>query len=244
MSSAAARHMILLSPVRLWGESVVGSHPPEPQPEIRKAGLGLRAMAVLALILLLLLFAFGFSSSANFKLLKPGEVMVTSRTPLKLAAGFAVEKDTRARPLLWQLDSRSYGSGGACVIGDLAKLEPALERSCSVNAECNQHWDAFVTTNANEPKLDAPAWGKGNGYCVAKRCWYRPGRATCAIQAPTPWSDGAQSMPSPELAHVDRLLGPNATIDWKVVTCANRAGWGGDDSSCAESQGIYNPSSL
>jgi hypothetical protein len=146
-------------------------------------------------------------------------------------------------PVVAGIQDTSHGSGGACIVADLAKHgAPAL--SCTTNAQCSQAWVDYNQANLDNPNYDAAAFGVvPNGHCVANRCWYRPADAACQRRPfPNVWSFGQHEVGPIDFAHVARMYGQDAKIDWQVITCANRAQSDGTDApSCAQSSGIYDP---
>lgn len=176
-------------------------------------------------------------SPPEYRVFRPGPVVPTGNDPFVLVGNFSVAPD----PITSPIEETSHGSGGACIFGDLA-AHGAPEQSCSSNAECHQAWATYHQANLSNPDYDAAAFGSvGNGSCVANRCWYRPGGAACARRPfPNVWENGNHKFGPFSLTHVARLYGEDADIDWRVVTCANRARPDGTDAaSCLQGVGIY-----
>jgi hypothetical protein len=178
------------------------------------------------------------SGNWDFRQLRPGPVVADRGDVFSLKARFSV---TPSRGGL-TIAGRSHGSGGACLIGDLAQFG-APEQSCTSHSQCNQAWAAYHQANLGNPDYDAARFGAvGNGYCVSNRCWYRPGAQAC-VRRPSPnsWEIGTHEFPV-DVGHVGQLYGYENRVEWQVLTCMNRAQpGGGDDTACAQSNGIYLP---
>lgn len=181
------------------------------------------------------------STPPDFRILKPGPVIPEGPDSFLLSGKFTVARTTNVTPI----ENRSYGSGGACIYGDLAKVG-APEVACSSSSQCNQAWANFYEANKDNPKFDTASFGANTtnpGQCIANRCWYRPTPAACARRMPpNSWELGSHQFGAFSVHHVARFFGEDAKIDWQVVTCSNRAQHSGtDDRSCAQGQGIYSP---
>lgn len=186
------------------------------------------------------------ANPAEFKILNPGPVIKDQGNPLSLKGRFAAVPD----PSGSGIEGRSHGSGGACIVGDLAK-HGAPEKSCVKNTECNDALQQYRQDNPTNPNIQAIS--TGGGYCIAKRCWYRPSGNACVRKSFTDgtWSVGAHEIGPIQINHIAALYGADAVIDWQVVTCANRAKADGTDAgviggvsepgACSASQGIYLP---
>jgi len=176
----------------------------------------------------------------DFRELRPGPVSRDHGDRFSLNGRFTVTPSKGGTTIA----GRSHGSGGACLVADLA-AHGAPEQSCTSHAQCNQAWGAYHQANLSNPDYDAARFGAiGNGYCVSNRCWYRPGVQACVRQAyPNVWEKGSHEFGPVDVQHVGRLYGQDARIDWQVLTCANRAQADGTDSaaSCSQSNGIYLP---
>src|SRR5262245_5180951 len=201
-----------------------------------------RRFAVVAAIMTIsagLSVAAAQTAGTDFRQLRPGPVYPDRGDFFSLNLRFNVTPSKGGTTLA----GRSHGSGGACLIGDLA-AHGAPELSCTSHSQCNQAWAAYHQANLSNPDYDAGRSGAiGNGYCVSNRCWYRPGPQAC-VRRPSPnsWEIGTHEFGPIDVQHVGRLYGFDKRTDWQVLTCANRAvAGGGDDTSCAQSAGIYLP---
>lgn len=180
------------------------------------------------------------ASPYQFKTLRPGPVIAKGTDGFVLSGMFTVARSTEATAI----EDRSYGSGGACIYGDLAAVG-APEVSCTNNAQCTEAWAGFHDENLDNPKYDAAAFGgsSNTGQCIANRCWYRPGPLVCTRKIPPDsFALGVHEFGPFDLHHVKKLFGETSRIDWQVVTCSNHAQPNGtDDTACRTGQGIYNP---
>lgn len=177
----------------------------------------------------------------DFRALRAGPVYPHRGDFTQLKGRFTVIRDARGG---LPVTERSHGSGGACLIADLAP-HGAPEQSCTSHAQCNSAWANYHTENLGNPNYDAAKFGQiGNGYCVANRCWYRPGSNAC-VRRPFPnvWEIQSHEFGPLDVEHVERMYGTSREVDWRVLTCANRAQVNGTDAgSCALSAGIYDTS--
>lgn len=201
-----------------------------------------RSMWAGALVLTVSLFTaastFGSEASPEFRFIKAGPVSEIG-DEFTLVGRFMVTPDNAGDGL----QDRSHGSGGACIVGDLAKMG-APETVCTSSAVCNEAWATYHQANSGNPNFDAAAFGNnGNGNCVKGRCWYRPGTGTNLCQRGLAVRDiGVYEIKPPRLQHVANFYGADSKIDWQVVACANRAQPNGTDApSCSQSVGIYDP---
>lgn len=181
-------------------------------------------------------------SPTPYRMFKPGPVTPSGNDKFELTGSFIVSPDPVASPV----QNTSHGSGGACIVADLAK-HGAPELSCTSSAQCHSAWGSYYQANLSNPNFDAAAFGGGaNGTCIANRCWYRPATqaAACVRRAPPAnWEVGQHKFGPVSFRHVAKMYGDDAKIDWRVATCANRAQPNGTDAiSCPQGTGIYNPS--
>ena len=183
---------------------------------------------------------------AEFKILKPGPVIKVEGNPLSLKGRFAVVPDASGTGI----EGRSHGSGGACIVGDLAKFG-APEKSCTGHGECNAALKAYRDSNPTNANIQAISLG--GGYCIAKRCWYRPSGNACVRKSfnQGTWPVGTNEIGPIDISHIVALYGADSRFDWQVLTCANSAKPDGTDTgtvngvpeagSCPGSSGIYQP---
>jgi hypothetical protein len=187
------------------------------------------------------------SDPAEFRILNPGPIVKVQGDPFHLVGRFTVVPDASGSGIT----DRSHGSGGACIVGDLAK-HGAPEMACTDNKVCNDALIAYRQANAGNANIQKI--NTGGGYCIAQRCWYRPTGGSCvrkSFAADGPWPVGTHEIAPPRYDHIEALYGADAKIDWQVVTCAHRAKADGTDAgavngqpepgSCGASQGIYRP---
>jgi len=197
-----------------------------------------------ALPAFLVVFALSISVAAQtlappeFKVLRPGPVIRTGPANFQLTGTFSVSKGTEVQPI----EEKSFGSGGACIFGDLAEVG-APELACTTNSQCTEAWNEFHDANLGNPDYDAASFAGSSGQCIANRCWYRPSSRLCTrVIPPNSWSLGQHKFGPFNLNHVAKFFGDGERINWQVVTCSNHAQANGvDDTACATGQGVYNP---
>lgn len=180
-------------------------------------------------------------SPTPYRVFRPGPVIPSGNDKFELTGIFTVAPD----PVASSVQETSHGSGGACIVADLAK-HGAPELSCTSSSQCHSAWASYHQANLSNANFDAAAFGAGaNGACIANRCWYRPATQVAACVRrfpPNAWEIGHHKFGPISFRHVAQMYGNDAKIDWQVATCANRAQPNGTDAtSCPQGAGIYNP---
>ena len=158
--------------------------------------------------------------------IRAGAILADAASPRQLRASFQiVPSQSGAQPIL------STGVGGACLIADLNAINiPTSGPNCTTSTDCTGGMPSG-----------------GFGYCVAQRCWTRPG-------LPKPWCDRSADHANAPFDKGQHWLppatgsGPPQTIDvspvyalpgaagkqfqWRVYACL-----AGVDSNCGTGPG-------
>jgi hypothetical protein len=164
--------------------------------------------------------------------MRAGQVLASASEPFMLKASFQLSP-TQAGPA----GIASLGSGGACLIADLNAINlPNDTPSCTADAQCQK------------------GLPQGHfGYCVANKCWVRPGPPTQMCdrtidrggvpfalgQHWLPPKDSASGATHIDVSHVYRLPGAaGKQFGWRVHSCLNGLkADGNSNSACANQPG-------
>jgi hypothetical protein len=175
-------------------------------PQLPKLWVGIPLLLIVGMIVFSIWWYF-WPATTGYRYLRPNKVVyvVSPKSPggpnvLHLRGSFDVK-----RSFALEKDTLSYGTGGGCIIGDLAKVRPELEKSCNVQSDCG------------EPHP---------GYCVNQRCWYQPDPPICDRQPDEVWDLGTHELYGQLPLSI--LNGHNpAEVRWKVATCGQHVYTGG-----------------
>ena len=160
---------------------------------------------------------------------RAGKVLASEARPRLLSGSFIISPaQSGPSPI------QSMGTAGACLIADLNSINlPNTGPSCSKDTDCQ-----------------GGLTGGWYGYCVASRCWVRPGtqKSHCSISAidngGQPWGHGTHKVPkSAPAIDVSSVYGlPGAagkSFQWRMRACLNglNAAGTGDNGACGGNPG-------